>query len=217
MGLQELRYGFGIDPARPRARQVSSILFQLTPILLGPLLLLVLIGCYPFLITDRSLYRGALISFCVFFLLSFVVFRHNRSLLKFPLIMRTLFRLGWGLGSAALLWGIIGIVNGLGTPLETRQVPVVAKHPTRERDPADRTYYLAVRPWSGSRTVVELPGSRAIYEALSVPVDAIDTPQAQLDSMPDKGQVNLILGRGRLGWEWLKRIELVANSSNPQL
>jgi hypothetical protein len=211
MDLQGLRDGFGIDSTKPTSGQIQPIALQLAPILIGPLLALVLIGCYPFLITDRSLYQGAVLSGCFFVLLSFIVFRRDSSLRKFPLLMRTLFRFGWGLGSVALVWGFIGIVNGLGTPLETRQVPAVAKHHTRQRDPADRTYYLAVRPWRGSRTVVELPGPRAIYEALPVPVDAIDTPQNVLDDMQDRGQVNLVVGRGRLGLEWLKGIEPIAN------
>jgi hypothetical protein len=213
MDLQGLRNGFGIDSTKPKNGQIRPIAIQLTPILIGPILVLVLIGCYPFLITDRTLYQGALLSGCFFFLLSFVVFRRDPSLRKFPLPMRTLFRFGWALGSVALVWGFIGIVNGLGTPYEIRQVPAVAKHHTRERNPADRTYYLAVRPWRGSRTVVELPGPRAIYEALPVPVDAIDTRQSVLDDMQDGGQVNLVVGRGRLGLEWLKRIEPIGNSA----
>jgi len=48
---------------------------------------------------------------------------------------------------------------------------------------------------------------------LSAPVDAIDTPQAVLDNMSEAGQVSLIVGRGRLGLEWLKSIEPVANRS----
>jgi len=217
MGLQELRSGFGIDPTKPKARQVTSIVYQLAPILVGPVLILVLTRCYPFLITDGSAYRGAIVSVCLFFLLSFIVFRRDPSLLKFPLIMRTVFRFGWGLGSAALVWGFVGIVNGLGTPLETRRVPVVAKHQTLQRDPANRTYYLAVRPWHSSRTVVELPGPRETYEALPVPIDAIDTPQKVLDDMLDKGQVDIIIGRGRFGLDWLKGIEPVATPSTSRL
>ena len=217
MGLRELRSGFGINTSKPKARQATTIVYLLAPILVGPLLILILIDAYPFLITNEALYRGALISVVFFFLLSFVIFRRDPSLLKFPLIMRTLFRFGWGLGSAALFWGFVGIANGLGTPLETRQVPVVAKHPTRQRDPARRTCYIAVRPWPYSRVVVELDGPRATYDRLSVPIDAIDTPQEVLANMPDAGKVNLIIGKGRLGLAWLKRIEPVAESSNPHL
>jgi hypothetical protein len=31
-----------------------------------------------------------------------------------------------------------------------------------------------------------------------------------LDAMPDAASVRLTLGRGRFGWEWLKRTELKA-------
>jgi len=106
-----------------------------------------------------------------------------------------------------LAFGLVGIANGYLTPLETREVPVVAKHRTHQSDPALRTYYLAVRPWLGSRVVVELDGSRATYDRLNVPIDHIDTPQELLNEMPDAAQVRLVVGRGRLGLEWLKGIE----------
>ena len=86
---------------------------------------------------------------------------------------------------------------------------VVAKHTTRHSDPARRTYYVAMRAWPPSRTVVELGAPRDVYDRLSVPLVAIDTPQADLDAMPDAGHVRLVLGEGRLGLEWLKSIELV--------
>jgi hypothetical protein len=32
--------------------------------------------------------------------------------------------------------------------------------------------------------------------------------QRTLDAMADAGKVRLVLGEGRFGWEWLKRIDL---------
>jgi hypothetical protein len=89
----------------------------------------------------------------------------------------------------------------------------VAKHSTRDRDPAKRTYYVAIRAWPPSRTVVELGAPRSVYDRLEVPVIAIDTPQQELDGMPDRAIVRLIVGRGRLGLQWLKEIKLAPLSN----
>ena len=163
------------------------------------------------------LYCGAICSIFFFFLSSFVVFRHDHSLYRFSLISRTLFRFGWGLSSAAFVWGIIGIANGLGTPLESRCVAVVAKHQTLQRNPANRTYYLAVRPWRESKAVVELECSRTTYDQLPVPINAIDTAQKVLSEMPGTDQVILTVGKGRFGLEWLKSIEPPAKPSNSRI
>lgn len=212
MGLKELRSVFGLDPTKPRGPQILSIVAQCTVLFGGPALAIIFIGRYPFLTTDQVIYVAGSGSIFLSFLISFVQFRRDPNLRRFPLILRIAFRLGWGLCLAALVWGLIGIANGLGTPVKSRQVPVVAKHHTLERDPARRTYYFAVRPWPGSRTVVVLDGPRNTYDQLFVPVDGIHTPQEVLDDMLDTGQVNLIVGKGRLGLEWLKSIEPISSS-----
>ena len=211
MGLKELREGFGIGSREPRSRKIKTVLLWMAPFLCGLPLGLVFLDYFPFLTTDRTFYLVAGSSLCFFFLLSFVALRYDPDLSKFPLFFRIAARFGWALGSTFFLWGLIGIVSGLGTPQESRVVPVVAKHPTLQRDPASRTY-IAVRPWLGSHTVVELLAPRSTYDRLLVPVDAIDTPQTVLDEMPDTAQAILIVGRGRLGLEWLKSIEPLANS-----
>ena len=50
-------------------------------------------------------------------------------------------------------------------------------------------------------------GALALNDRLPVPIDHIDTPQELLNEMPDSTQVRLVVGRGRLGLEWLKGIE----------
>jgi hypothetical protein len=216
MGLKELREGFGIGSREPRSRKIKTFLLCMAPFLCGLPLALVFLDCYPFLTRDRTFYLVAGSSLCFFFLLSFAALRYDPDLSKFSLFFRIAARFGWALASTAFLWGLIGVVNGLGTPQESRVVPVVARHPTLERDPARRTYYIAVRPWLGSHTVVELPAPRSTYDRLLMPVDAIDTPQTVLDEMPDTGQAIFIVGRGRLGLEWLKSIEPLANSVDPR-
>jgi hypothetical protein len=53
---------------------------------------------------------------------------------------------------------------------------------------------------------VELDSPAAVYEEVDVPVIDLDTPQSQLDAMPDSGTVSLAVGQGRLGLEWLSGI-----------
>ena len=85
---------------------------------------------------------------------------------------------------------------------------MVAKRQTLQRDASRRTYYLAIRAWPDSRTVVELGAPRAVYDQLDVPLAAFETPQQVLDAMADAGYVKLTVGKGRFGLEWLKQIDL---------
>lgn len=212
MGIRELRQVFGLDPTKRKRPQILSILWQCIVLFGGPLLGIIFVDHYHFLMRDRTIYIGGVGSVCLFFLISFVQFRSDPNLRRFPLVFQIAFRLGWGFCSAALFWGFIGIANGLGTPLESRQVAVVAKHHTLQRDPTRRSYDLAVRPWPRLRTVVHLDGTRATYDRLPVPIEATDTSQDVLDSLPDRAEVTLIVGRGRLGLEWLKSIEPIPNA-----
>lgn len=125
-----------------------------------------------------------------------------------PQLLKLQFRAGYGLCMTGLLLGVAGIANGYHTPLISRDVAVVSKHTTRHRDPADRTYYVAIRAWPASHSVVELGASREVYDGLHVPLTAIGTSQDDLEAMPNSGYVRLIVGEGRLGLEWLKNIEL---------
>jgi hypothetical protein len=204
----EGRSPFALDPSRPARPQVIAILAHLFVILGGPLLALVTINHYPFLIADRTLYFGGLSSIVLSFVASFALIRRDDIPPATPLVARLLFRAGWGLGMAGLLLGLGGIANGYDTPLTAREAPVVAKHLTRHRDPARRTYYVAMRPWPDSRAVVELGAPRDVYDRLDVPVTDIDTPQPVLESMRDTGRVRLSLGEGRLGLEWLRQVSL---------
>ena len=65
---------------------------------------------------------------------------------------------------------------------------------------------MATRPWPGSRTGVELDAGRAAYDRLAVPVTDMNTPQQELDAMPDTGRARLTLGEGRLGLELLRGV-----------
>jgi len=197
----------GFDPNKPMGPQVASAAGQLGFIFGGPLVALVTINNYPFLIQDRTLYVGGLSSIALFSLATFALFGAE-SLPKWLSTANALmFRAGLGLAMTGWLLGIGGIANGAGTPLFSREVPVVGKRQTLQHDPSRRAYYLAVRAWPRSSAVVELDAPRTVYDRIDVPVTDMHTPQSDLEAMPDVGKVRLVLGKGRLGLDWLKQIE----------
>jgi hypothetical protein len=144
----------------------------------------------------------------LWFLASFALFGDEAFPRGMPGLLKLQFRAGFGLCTTGLLLGLGGIANGYHTPLVGRDVAVVSKHTTRHRDPADRSYYVAIRAWPPLPTIVELGAPREVYDRLDVPLTAIGTPQRELEAMPESGSVRLIVGEGRLGLEWLKRIDL---------
>jgi hypothetical protein len=200
------RNPFMLDPTRPLRPQVLANILCLLVILGGPALGLVTIAWFPPLLGDNAIYLGGAFGIAVAFVASFALIRHADLAPGIPTWAELVFRAGWSLGVTFLLLGILGIANGYGTPFVTRDAPVVAKRQTLHRDPARRTYYVATRPWPGSRTVVELSAGRATYDRLAVPVTDMNTPQEVLDAMPDAGRVRLTVGEGRLGLEWLRGI-----------
>jgi hypothetical protein len=202
------RSPFALDPAKPRLPQIVSAIGQSLIIFGGPLIGLFAINRYPFLIMDRTIYIGGATGIVFWFLASFAIYGDKDFPRGMPQFLKLQFRAGYGLCMTFLLLGLFGIANGYGMPTISRDVAVVAKHPTRHSDPARRTYYVAMRAWPSSRAVVELNTPRDVYDRLRVPLTAIDTPQEELDAMADSGSVRLIVGQGRLGVEWLKGIEL---------
>src|SRR5689334_6838288 len=203
------RSPFALDPSKPRWPQIRSAIGLSFIIFGGPLLGLFAINHYPFLILERSIYIGGAAGIVFWFLASFAIFGDQDFPRGMPQFLKLQFRAGYGLCMTFLLVGLFGIVNGYDTPLISRNVAVVAKHTTRHTDPAKRSYYVAVRAWAPSSAVVGLGAPRSVYDQLNVPRSDIDSPQEQLEAMPDSGVVRLIVGEGRLGLEWLKSIEAV--------
>ena len=200
------RDAFKLDPRRPAAPQIAANVAGVAYILGGPLLGLAAIRRYPFLWMDWVIYSVGLGGVALFFLLSWPLFPDRVLPRGIPLLQRLAFRAGLGLCTTAWLLGIAGIANGYGMPVSDRDVPAVAKHQTRHRDPARRTYYVSVRAWPGERKVVDLDAPADVYAALDLPVTPIGTSQAALQAMPDAATVRLSLGEGRLGQPWLKAV-----------
>ncbi|MGE5242858.1 MAG: hypothetical protein ACM3SQ_01340 [Betaproteobacteria bacterium] len=198
---------FGFDPTKPLGPQVAWAVAQVAVILGGPILAVEAIGRYPFLVRDRTIYAGGLASAAVFFVVSFAVFRKKSLPKNIPLLSALMFRAGWSLAMTGWMLGLGLVINGYGTPLVGREAAVVGKRHTLDRDPSHRTYYLVVRAWQPSRLVVEVDAPRELYDELDVPVVPVDAPAAVLERMPDAAVVRLLVGKGRLGLEWLERVE----------
>jgi hypothetical protein len=197
-------FSWKLPRSQPLTPRIASAAAQTAFVLGGPAIALVMINHYPFLIRDRTIYIGGLTGVTVFTLASVVM---TMSLPKgMPTHLRWMFRLSLGLAATGWLVGISGIVNGYRMPVMNRQVSVVGKRQTRQHDPSRRTYYLAVRAWPPSSTVVELESSVAVFERLDVPIVDVNAPESVLDAMPDRATVSLVVGQGRLGLEWLSGI-----------
>ena len=207
------RHPFALDPNKPAAPQIAWAVAQVAYILTGPILGLVTINRYPPLVMDNTIYGVGLGGIAVAFLLSFPLIPDRKLPRGMPLAQKLAFRAGWGLCTTFWLLGVGGIANGYGTPVRDRDVPAVAKHETRERDPARRTHYVSIRAWPGERRIVDLDAPADVYAALEVPVTAIDTPQAELQAMPDAARVRLSVGEGRLGLPWLKGVGLAESAT----
>jgi hypothetical protein len=197
----------GFDPSKPMAPQIANAAAQLAFIFGGPSVALVTIHYYPFLILDRTLYVGGLSGIVLFTLATFAVFGAESLPEGLSVANALMFRASCGLAMTGWLLGIGGIANGAATPLFSREVPVVGKRQTLQRDPSRRAYYVAVRAWPHSSAVVELDAPPSVYERLNVPITSMHTPQSDLEAMPDVARVRLVLGKGRLGLDWLKQIE----------
>ena len=164
------------------------LILTLALVIGSPTLAVVAIDHFQFL-DDRSL-TAAIILFAVLIPLFFLFVRETYFPIGTPLYLRIVTRVGFALCSCALVVGVVGVANGYGTPGVARDVPCVAKRETLQRDEDRRTHYLSVRAWPGSPRVVEIPAPRDVYELASPGSD-----------------VRLIVGRGRLGLEWIKGVE----------
>jgi len=202
------RSPFSFDPDQLLRPQILSAAAHASVIFGGPVVGLIGISHFPALVTDDTIYRVGIGSILVLFLASFVLIP-ARSLPKgIPLGLALLFRAGWGLAATFLWVGVALISNGYDTPSITRDVAVVGKTESFGRDPARGQYRLWVRAWPPSRFVIGVDTTRQVSEGARVPLVEVDTPEATLLVMRDAGIAGLTVGRGRLGLDWVQKIEM---------
>jgi hypothetical protein len=179
-----LRLLFGPTP-RDYALSVGAILLLLG----GPALALVGIRYYP-LLDERSLWIAAA-TCAITFALSFWAIKRSVFPPGVPAGARVAARAGFSLCFVAWLLGIVCVANGYATPLQMRSVAVVRKEMSRERDPGRRQYRLYVLAWPESDRVTQVDSSAAVY-----------------DRVRPGENVQLTLGVGRLGLEWVRDVSV---------
>jgi hypothetical protein len=189
---------WGFNPLKPLTPQLIASAAQMAFIFGGPLLMLYMIPRWPPLVEDRVLATIAVACMAFGFVASFVVIPNRTLPPRLPLIMNLLYRLGLGFSFAAWVAGVAGIANGYGTSTFVRDVPVVAKWGP----------YVYGRPWPGSQSVVAIDVSDSVYDGVEAPIAYIHEPETELEAMPDAAKVRLVLGKGRLGFDWIKSAEL---------
>jgi hypothetical protein len=204
-----LRRLFAFDRSRPLGPQRFFAFATVVLVFVGPVLGLLTIRYFPFLVTDAEGYTslGAMAALG-FLLTSYLIFvRHPWLAQGFSVRQRALACGGFGLGFAALLLGVAGPVNAIGARYETRIVDCVGKRMSRERDPSRRQIALELRPWSWSSKVVEVSVPLAIYDREQVRVIDVGMPQNVRNGLPALARVRLLVGKGSLGLEWPVRVE----------
>jgi hypothetical protein len=197
------------QPMRAQSSSRRTFLLQSAWTALGVLVCagsgIVTIKYFPPLVTGDTFVRGAVallaITFAGMFLVRKTVFPPS-----VPVTARILARAGWALALSFLVLGVFGIGNGLGTPVQSRLVDCVGKRMSRERDPDRRQYVLELRAWPDSSAVTEVDVPRSLYEYMNVPLVEVDTPPQALAALPARARVRLIVGKGRLGVEWIKGV-----------
>jgi len=199
---------FHFDPTKPRWIQILKIAAQMGAFFGGLLLSLVSMFVYPMLLTDRgfaAVYLGGpLLAFGVTF---FLVHR-SWFPADMPPSARLQVRLGIGMCAAFACAGLFGIVNGYRTPLVIQDSPMVYRRTSTPSDSKQMGYYVGTRVWPSSRDVYEVIVPRSVYANLDdVPVLTQGRiTRRQIEAIPDHGMLRLLVGRGRLGVNWLDRV-----------
>jgi hypothetical protein len=167
---------------------------------------IVTIKYFPPLITGDTFFRGAVALPAITFASMFLLVRKSVFPPSVPVTGRILARAGWALALCFLALGVVGIANGLGTPVQSRLVDCVGKRMSWEHNPDRRQYVLELRAWPDSSAVTEVDVPRSLYEQMDVPLVEVDTPPQALAALPARARVRLMVGNGRLGVEWIKGV-----------
>jgi hypothetical protein len=195
-----------LDPNKPRGPQIACIAAEMFAILGGPVFGLIGMVRYPILIPDRVLVFGALASIAIWFACSFLIIRAKFFPNDMPFSARLMTRLGLAVCATGWAIGFIDVANGYATPVITRDAPVAYKRASRDSD-SRRNYYVGARLWPSPRDIVEITVPRDLFNRLDVPNTDLERPHPIFSAMPNRGYVQLLVGQGRFGIEWLHGVE----------
>jgi hypothetical protein len=196
-----------LDPNKPRGPQIACIVAQMFAILGGPIFGLIGMVRYPILIPDRVLVIGAPTAIVIAFACSFLIIRGKFFPNDMPPSARAMARLGLAFCATGWLIGLIDVSNGYATPVITRDAPVAYKRASRDNDPERRQYYFGARLWSSPGDVVEITVPRDLFNRLDVPNTDLERPRPNIGLLPNRGSIELMVGKGRFGIEWLHGVE----------
>jgi len=194
---------FHFDPTRPRGPQIAKLAAQIAGLMGGLILGLVSMIIYPMLLTGGG-YAGTWLGPGAVGVAASFLIRDSWFPSDMPTAARVQTRLGFGLFAAAWFIGLFGIANGYATPVAVEDAPMVYKRTSTPSDPKHMSFYVGTRVWPSSRNVYEIIVRRDLYKQLDVPVvTQWHLPSRQLDAMPDRGRLRLLVGQGRFGINWL--------------
>jgi hypothetical protein len=192
-----------LDPSKPRAPQIAWLAAEMFGLLGGPIFGLIGMVCYPILIPDRVLVLGSLASIALWFTVSFLFVRSTYFPNDMPNSARLMMRFGIAICATGWAVGFVDIANGYATPVITRDAAVAYKRASRDSNPDRRDYYFGARLWSSPHDIVEITVPRDLFNRLDVPNTDLERSHPAFYAMPNRGDVQLMVGQGRFGIEWL--------------
>jgi hypothetical protein len=191
------------DPSKPRGGQIACLAAEMFAIVGGPIFGLIGMVRYPILIPDRVLVLGALASIALWFAVSFLFLRSKYFPDDMPRSARLMMRFGIAICATGWAIGFIDVANGYATPVVTRDAAVAYKRASRDSNPGRRDYYFGARLWASPRDIVEITVPRDLFNRLDVPNTDLEGSHPAFYAMPNRGYVELMVGQGRFGIEWL--------------
>jgi hypothetical protein len=192
-----------LDPGKPRGPQIATLAAEMFGLLGGPIFGLIGMVRYPILIPDRVLVLGSLASIVLWFAVSFFFVRGASLPNDMPSSARLMMRFGVAICATGWAVGLIDIANGYATPVITKDAAVAYKRASRDSNPDRRGYYFGARLWSSPRDIVEITVPRDLFNRLDVPNTDLERSHPAFYAMPNRGSVQLAVGQGRFGIEWL--------------
>lgn len=188
---RNLRILLGIrSPDETGKRVAQFVVFLIC--FFGPLVAFLRVGS-SYVLLDENLYFGLLYVLGFFFVASYSMPALKRWLRDWPPLARLLARIGWCMPVVAAVFVVALAVNCVNvTTMQTRDVACLAKRASFGSKPV---YYVRVRPWPDKTRDVEIAVPRQVFGVLRV-----------------GGGVRITTGVGRLGVEWIRRVDALAGA-----